>query len=453
MEPMRLDSKENLEVGWGGVREERELPQRYGGAAVAGAETERTSAGNRDWRRTALRFFRDTVIGFAFLALVPVAITSLAGEQTWRFASNTNARVALAEKVRPLMPTRDASITPTEAGLTVRDLQDFKTADASPIRPARSRPDRPWERLAIPPRMFASARPATFNGPTSEKIIPAVANGFSAEEFAVLKTIAEAPVWKDFDRVARAPAVDIVGGMYETPFAENVSAVTLPIMRFNGTKELAYANSSRAAYYLAIGQPERAEQALRSTVGFGFALIDNGTSAIDALIGRVIVEIGRKSFEQLDAARGITASIARDAAPPTTLSGLPSDVAASDRTIDGLRKRLVAMSEDPQRSRALRFSALERLALSSCSNVRDLLFAPRADVRDAFVRAKSELARFPSERAFVDLIEGAVIRYPGGPVRNGGPQQLLVGASTIAGTVLNNPRMAACSRIILGVMP
>jgi hypothetical protein len=453
MEPMRLDSKENVEVGWGGVREERELPQRYGGAAVAGAETERTSAGNRDWRRTALRFFRDTVIGFAFLALVPVAITSLAGEQTWRFASNTNARVALAEKVRPLMPTRDASITPTEAGLTVRDLQDFKTADASPIRPARSRPDRPWERLAIPPRMFASARPATFNGPTSEKIIPAVANGFSAEEFAVLKTIAEAPVWKDFDRVARAPAVDIVGGMYETPFAENVSAVTLPIMRFNGTKELAYANSSRAAYYLAIGQPERAEQALRSTVGFGFALIDNGTSAIDALIGRVIVEIGRKSFEQLDAARGITASIARDAAPPTTLSDLPSDVVASDRTIDGLRKRLVAMSEDPSLSRAIRFSALERLALSSCSNVRDLLFAPRADVRDAFVRAKSELARFPSERAFVDLIEGAVIRYPAGPVRNGGPQQLLVGASTIAGTVLNNPRMAACSRIILGVMP
>jgi hypothetical protein len=272
-------------------------------------------------------------------------------------------------------------------------------------------------------------------------------------KFAVLKTIAEAPVWKDFDRVARAPAVDIVGGMYETPFAENVSAVTLPIMRFNGTKELAYANSSRAAYYLAIGQPERAEQALRSTVGFGFALIDNGTSAIDALIGRVIVEIGRKSFEQLDAARGITASIARDAAPPTTLSDLPSDVVASDRTIDGLRKRLVAMSEDPSLSRAIRFSALERLALSSCSNVRDLLFAPRADVRDAFVRAKSELARFPSERAFVDLIEGAVIRYPGGPVRNGGPQQLLVGASTIAGTVLNNPRMAACSRIILGVMP
>lgn len=453
MNSRRLDSREQLGAAWGGVREERELPQRYGGGGVPNAAAGDSASGGRNWQRIALRFVRDAVIGFALLAMVPIGLTLLGGGQMWRFASNTYARVALAEKARPLRPTADPSITPTEAGLTLRDLQDFKGAERSLVRAARSRPDRPWERLTITPTMFAGARPAGFNGPAADKIIPVAAKGFSAEELSVLKTIAEAPIWKDFDRVARAPAIDLIGGVYGTPFRENAVAVRLPMLRFAGTKELAYANSSRAAYYLAIGQPERAEQALRSTVGFGFALIDNGTTAIDALIGQVILGIGRKSLEQLDAALGRNLSIARDAAPPTSLANLPRDLETADQTVDGLRKRLVAMSEDPMRSRALRYSALQSLAISSCTNVRDLLFGPRADVRDAFVRAKTELARFPSERAYVDLIEGAVSRYPAGPVRNGLPEQVVVGASTIAGAVLNNPRLAACSRIMLNVLP
>ena len=55
---------------------------------------------------------------------------------------------------------------------------------------------------------------------------------------------------------------------------------------------------SRAAYYLAIGQPDKSEAALRSVVSFGFALIDNASSAIDAMVGAVIVNIGRNGLEQ-----------------------------------------------------------------------------------------------------------------------------------------------------------
>jgi hypothetical protein len=453
MNSMRLDSKEKLGSAWGGVREERELPQRYGGAGVAGAETASVSSGGRDWRRLALRFMRETAIGFALLALVPIGLVAVLGGGIYRFSESTRERVAEAAKIRPLMLAADPSISPQEAGRAFRDLQDFKSPLASPIRESRARPERKWESLTVPltPKMFAAARPARFRGPSSSLIIAAVAKGFTPDEMTYLKTVAESPVWTEFDLVARAPAVDMIGGLYTTPFPNDASILTLPVVRFAGTKELAYANASRAAYYLAIGQPERAEQVLRGTVSFGFALIDNGANTLDALIGRIVVEIGRSNLEQLDVARGMTRNVAHDVAPPA--SNVKVGTAASaTRTQEQFRQRLVATSEDPSLPRSLRYSALRALSTSTCSNVRDLLFGPRADVKDAFRRAKADLARYPSERAYVDLVEGGIERLPSAPVRPGS-EQFIVGASTVAGAVLNNPRMATCTRAILGIIP
>ena len=71
-----------------------------------------------------------------------------------------------------------------------------------------------------------------------------------------------------------------------------------PLPSFEGSRELAYAAVSRAAYHMALGQRDSAETVLRSIVSFGFAFIDNGTSGLEAVIGSVIVAIGRDALHR-----------------------------------------------------------------------------------------------------------------------------------------------------------
>ena len=54
---------------------------------------------------------------------------------------------------------------------------------------------------------------------------------------------------------------------------------------------------------------------------------------------------------------------------------------------------------------ARRFEALNYLAVSSCTTVGQLLFGRSAVVDAAFDRARHDLARFPSERSLVDLVD------------------------------------------------
>ena len=48
--------------------------------------------------------------------------------------------------------------------------------------------------------------------------------GFSPREMEYLRSLATAPVWREFDLVARAPAVDAIGGQLRVPFAPEARA-------------------------------------------------------------------------------------------------------------------------------------------------------------------------------------------------------------------------------------
>ena len=60
--------------------------------------------------------------------------------------------------------------------------------------------------------MFTAAAPDMYHGPSSRGVLEAVAKGFTPQETAFLRTLATAPVWREFDVVARASAVDFLGG-------------------------------------------------------------------------------------------------------------------------------------------------------------------------------------------------------------------------------------------------
>jgi hypothetical protein len=396
----------------------------------------------------------------AILAMVPIGLVSVTKESFWQTSGYSNTRLKLiqGELSRPFAPSRDAAITPMQAGLALAALQPAPSRPAPsafPERPVSERTRRPWDGAPLPADMFTTARNGSWNGPNNQSILEAAAKGLSARELAYLKTVATAPLWAQYDLIARAPAVDIIGGRFQLPFPRDAWLAEMPIMRFAGTKELAYASVSRAAYYLAVGQRAEAEAALKSIIGFGFSIIDNGTFLIDGLIGQVIVGIGRDALERYYTLTGDPRAAAVVAARAPSVGNGPTMPRSNTPTAAFIRERLLNFAGNPAEPRTLRYEVLNRLSLASCTNVRELVFGTGSDVRRAFDLASRDLARYPSERAILDvalhtteLPSTAVTRL--GIPTGGVVARLLVGASTVAGTVLNNPRMPFCARVITG---
>jgi hypothetical protein len=415
---------------------------------------------------------RNAAIAVLLMTTVPIGIVALNGPRVWAWRTwglNTSERVARAELSRPLLLPRDPSITPMQAGLAFSALSPVKTSPEFPFLAAPIAPDVSWRRATLTDDMFPGSRPNLFNGPSSQTILEAVAKGFTPKEMTYLRALAASPAWREFDMVARAPAVDFIGGRFKIPFAANATAERMPIPSYQATKEMAYASVSRAAYYMAIGQRDSAETALRAIVSFGFALVDNSTTLIDEMMGAVVIGIGRDALERYY----LIAHAAQAARPDFVLGAEPDELVnfwvltrdprghgpnavRADRqtqpdfyrgaSLEEVRGRLLARLADPAVHRGDRYEILRLLSASSCTNPRELLLGPRSDVTDAINNARNSLARYPSERALVDLVtqqpDYRVVRDGMDPIG-----KFAVSSATVAGVVLRNPRLAACARL------
>ena len=110
---------------------------------------------------------------------------------------------------------------------------------------------------------------------SSYDMLEAASQGFSTEELDYFRKLSAASWWKDFDRVARAPAIDIVGGRFRLPFLPSATMWTMPIVQIPAFSSVADLAIRRAAYHLAIGQRDSAEAVLRSIVSLGIHLSAN----------------------------------------------------------------------------------------------------------------------------------------------------------------------------------
>ena len=409
------------------------------------------AADSRSWLGRGLRLVRNAAIAVAVMTLVPVGLVSWQGDRLARvmYPTNIAGKAAMVEPVRSLRLPTDPSITPMQAGIGLNELQPIQTAvrgfeSISPV----VQPVATWQRAAMAADLFPTARPHLYEGPSSRSVLEASVNGFSPREMEYLRTLATAPVWRQFDLVARAPAVDAVGGRFRTPFAPEARPEQVPLPGFRRARDLAYAAVSRAAYHMALGQRDSAEAVLRSIVSFGFTFIDNGTSGLEEVIGTVIVGIGRDALQrfyviQHDPRAGLPA-LAR---PSREL------VSSFDRTVPrsahDVQRRLLANIEDPAVSLGVRYESLRMLSGTSCTNVRELLFGPSAETRQVVEQARHSLARYPSEVALVELLTRPSYSGPVGSSSN--PfQTLAVSSASVAGTVLQNPRLESCTRILTG---
>lgn len=436
-----------------GMPQADQVPMRAGGDAARVAKVQGTG---RSVLAFTARLLRNALIGALAMAVVPLAVVAVRGDHLttalYRQHANTSARMLVTRPMRGFIVASDPSITPMQAGVALNALQYRRPAigEFQAIAPA-THYARPWRTNRIADDMFPTARPDMNGGPSSRTILEAVAKGFSPREQAYLAELAQAPIWREFDLVARAPAVDVVGGQLRLPFDVDALPEMRPLPSYRDSKELAYAAVSRAAYYMSIGQPREAEQVLRSIVSFGFAITDNGTTVLDEMIGSVIVGIGRDALQRFYLLEhDPRAGLAELATPKIAEITQARARAVHARSTEDVRRQLLAELADPTVPRPERFEAVRALSLMQCSNVRGLLFGQDGEVQGALDRARSELARFPSERALIDL-DTRVPSVARVSVATGPFQSLLVSPAAVAGAVLHNPRMAACTLLLTNV--
>ncbi len=421
------------------------LPVRADDRGVVAPEKTRA---RRSWLGIGLRIVRDAAVAVAFMTLVPLAIVAFKGENTWghgNFGNGVRVKLALSERYRALALAKDPAITPTQAGLAFNALQPWPERDAFPLLTAPTRPAHSWETATLTSDMFVNGTMNFgFHGPSNAVILERVAKGFTPQEATYLRTLATAPVWREFDLIARAPAVDIIGGSFKLPFPENADVSLMPTS-IKATRELALAAVSRAAYHLSIGQRDSAETVLRTIVSFGFVMIDNGHTAMDGLIGNIIVAIGRDALARYYALTNDPRAALPSVAPPARASGAENHRLPMDQ----MRQFLIAEAANPDEFLGIRFEALRLLSAASCTNVKELMFGNGSDITAAIEKARTDLARYPSEKVLVDLV--AQLQQPRMAELKYDPiQALAVSSATVAGTVLRNPRLAACTRIVTG---
>lgn len=411
-------------------------PREARGAAPGVVDATTSPAAKPSWWRRGLRMARDVAMGFTLIAAIPLTTIHLVGAPAWKIGS-VRERVTEINRVRPLSVTADASISPIAAGEALHRLAPPRLPSQASLKP--STPDElPWERQPLEARLFEGRRSNWWAGPDPVKLLKVGKPSFSPDELAWLKQLAEAPLWKDVALVAHAKQIDIYGAMLSAPLTSETDPPLLSIRRI---RQISEAGIARAMYFEAIGEPRRAEESLREIVSFGFALVDNGTWILDALGGRIAVDIGRNGLHALGALHADDALTAASA--PFT-----AKYRADTRSLAERQATAVRDLSDPSLPRSFRFEQYGLMNYSVCGSIPRVLTGLSAEESAAVATARAQLPRFASERALLDYMDHRIML----PISETGSASALTsiieGAAQITSAVTGNPRIASCTRLV-----
>jgi hypothetical protein len=450
MSAARIDSKEGLDAAWAGARAAGAMPERATRRRAtdrvreAGDDQPETRAG---WTRIALRMVRNAAIGLALLSTIPFGLVANRSVAFVPNMTNLVARTAEAEQWRDFRAPIDASITPQAAGIALRRVTTMPSRDGYRMRAVSVEHARPWSSITLAPDLFPNMRTPQSKSPAAHMLIAKTRDGYSTGEMAYLREVAEAPFWKDFDVVAIAARVDVVGGLYETPFASEAQLMAFPTVGYTDAKQIAYAAVARATYHLASGNAAEAERVLRLTASFGFTFIDQGVTALDAMVGRMVVDIARDGLYHLYLQTGREALADRVAPLPRRTATVPRG-RTPEVNEETARAQAIALINNMRIPRSLRMEALEILSYGgSCGSIGALFTGPSDEMRHTLASARASMARYPSEQAFFDLIDRTMYNGPKVQRDAGVVGRVASGTAEVLGALTGNPRIAACTRL------
>jgi len=188
--------------------------------------------------------------------------------------------------------------------------------------------------------------------------------------------------------------------------------------------------------------------------------MDSGTTLMDDLLGVVMVGVSRDELIRVYNATGNPEGKRLEAKYDSirasfVASDTASSVVATERlnALDpaAVRQTMIRVAHDRNNIRGWRWEGVYVLGITPCANPQELVFGPAADARDTYAWAQQRLARYPSERAMLEVIFTRSER-PGHQGVSGAGRKLLVGAADVVGFVLRNRRIPGCARTLLGAL-
>ena len=416
-------------------------------------------AANQPMPRMSPRLPRLTgyaLLGLVLLALVsatPLVMVDAIGGVIGRIAvpksGATIRRVRRALVGRDWSAAVDPSITTLAAGAAFHSLEMIGSRAPTNFRPPSATLQSPFEHPGAPPA-FARLRqvhPDTL-------LRRAARGGLSAPERAFLESVAGDPTFRAFTTVAHARAADILAARYDDSTLRATSWNALSLPRSDGIKSVLAAHTAVAALRLAQGRRQEAEALLREEVAFGLALVDHGTTLLDATIGSQIAGGGLDRLEgfyaitgrpeesrRLRAARDSAASLAdRDDDLFERRVGQTSDALAE------LRARLNLALADSTMPPSYRWEFARLVAGESCLDAREMLLGPDPGPARAMAVFARQQVRNHSDSLLWNVVTAGYSRiraadYGAGPAMRSRVFGLSAG-------LLGVPRLRDCASIL-----
>jgi len=346
-----------------------------------------------------------------FMPATAITVTSTMGPLLGMVAtpdfSRMNERVATAQVFQRFRNDSDSSITPTQAGEALHALGyvgDQRRLDLmqDPVRAYDESwfPDVSPEPLGIAPHLWA------------QQLFPKVRQGLSREERELLEEVAGHPAHREFELLARDPAVDVAGTRWVFPLPDSLSMYSLPIPRFSSIRTGAYARVGVAALHFVEGRPAAAEETLRGIISTGFLVAEEGPTLIDNLIGYTIVKIGGDALESFYLASGRTEeaenlSWVRETAQRVEVL---SRATVGSGDVQASLQRMADVVVSPQSIRGLKWELFVLLnTIGPCMNAHRVVFGPDERYTTWLETARSHLARYPSEAEIFSVAQRGLI--------------------------------------------
>ncbi|MFQ5703606.1 MAG: hypothetical protein ACE5HT_06235 [Gemmatimonadales bacterium] len=387
------------------------------------------------------------VMVLAGLVVVPLATLTLTGAIGTVITSiavpnfsRSQARFAVSELLRPYSAPPDGSVTAEQAGEALLSLMWVGTEwDPTGVL---HRPQRKYVERWFPVGDDTVAGSATVPRRNWALGLFGRVRDLSGTERAYLEKVASHPAHREFEILAAASGTDIIGTRYTLPLPDTLSPFALRIPEFAGMTQAVSAHVAQAVWELLRSRPRLAERKVREVIAAGFALIDDGPTVIDGLLGVRVVKTGGDALQQLYVVTGR----AKDAeALQHVLAGIervPKRAVLAKRAGADLEHELRTIQfavTDESTARSIRWEYLAIFAtLAPCVNLQKVVFGPGESYERWLVTAEQSLVRRPSDKAMFTFLERGLLGSSGG---NTSPMWL----RTLVGFTFGSGRGGTCA--------
>jgi hypothetical protein len=272
-----------------------------------------------------------------------------------------------------------------------------------------------------------------------------LAGGRSPELVTYLRQVEVHPAHVEFSRLARAQAIDILGGRYEIPFSDDMVSSSIPSPTYSGIRNAAQSHLGIAALRASEGRHEEAEEAIREVISVGFLLMEDAVSPVGYLVGGALMQAGGEALVLALTVRGrgdeADALSTRVAAARRAVAMLQS---STEPGAQARMRALMTVAANPERRRSLRWEYLQFISgITPCMNLQRVVFGPSDEYNQWVEDMRGSLVRYASDDSYFDVALRGIVA--------GGEPSFFVGLLAVA--MGGSEAQGSCAQLVLNLGP